>query len=97
MGDANHIRSASDILAERKRKKAAAGQPAPHDGPAATALTMASARALAESRHGLVKETPARSLKEVRDARRYDAAREGELAARQWSPQSKAFCHDPVA
>ena len=77
MGDANHIRSASDILAERKRKRAAAGQPAPQRGPAATALTTASIRKLAETRQ----EAPARSLKEVRDARRLDAAREDELRA----------------
>ena len=83
MSGANPTRSASDILAERKRKKAAAGQPAPHSGPAATALTTASGRMLAESRHAPGKEASARSLKEVRDARRPDAMREGELDGQQ--------------
>ena len=78
MGDANPIRSASDILAERKRKKAAASRPAPHGGLAAKALTTTSVRSLAESKRSPAKEANARSLKEVRDARRSEAARDNE-------------------
>ena len=78
MGDANPIRSASDILAERKRKKAAASRPAPHSGLAAKALTTTSVRSLAEPKRSPAKEANARSLKEVRDARRSEAARDNE-------------------
>ena len=81
MDDANSIRSASDILAERKSKRAAASRPAPHGGPAAKALTTASGRTLAESRHAPARAATARSLKEVRDARRSDAARVSETQA----------------
>ena len=76
MDDANATRSASDILAERKRQRTAASRPAPHDGLAARALSKASVRSLAEARHAPAKDANARSLKEVRDARRSDAARE---------------------
>ena len=82
MSGANPTRSASDILAERKRKKAAAGRPAPHSGLAATALSNTSYRSLTESglaSNGAVAAT--HSLKEVRDARRSDAARAAEVSA----------------
>ena len=81
MDDANANRSASDILAERKSKRAAAGRPAPHGGPAAKALTTSSGRALADSRHAPARDATARSLKEVRDARRSEAARVSEVHA----------------
>ena len=78
---ASQIRSASDILAERKRKRAAASQPAPQGGLAAKTLSPTSYGSLSEHRRALSGAVTARSLKEVKDARRSDAARYAEESA----------------